>query len=46
MEKMLENDEYEIVGVKLLELMKLKEKIVGVEGVEYKSINLIINLKN
>ena len=34
MEKMLENDEYEIVGVKLLELMKLKEKIVGVEGVE------------
>ena len=34
MTKMLENDEYEIVGAKLLELTKLKEKIVGVDGVE------------
>lgn len=34
MEKMLDRDEYEFVGAKLLELTKLKEKIVGVDGIE------------
>ena len=34
MERMLEDDEFEFVGARLLELTKLKEKIVGVEGIE------------